>query len=259
MAIATSVIAAYRYSNGALTTDSKASYTLTNVNTIANSSDGKSGYCADAGTTNTNKYLYRDDTYGMLGSTAKSYAFWWKCTTAPSSGVQQMMFRHLYGGSAVGNYANCAYRNNAGTYEIVMNSSPSIMNVAYTLTVGTWYHFVVTVPANNTGNLTCYVNGSSIGTLGNWSQNYALTTKCAMFADHAGTSNSPGELDEFYIFNEVISSGDITTLATGAGAGLYPFSAGPANLKSYNTNLTANIKSINTNLIANVKSLDTNV
>lgn len=33
---------------------------------------------------------------------------------------------------------------------------------------------------------------------------------------------------------------------------------GPANLKSYNTNLKANIKSINTNLIANVKSIDTN-
>ena len=34
---------------------------------------------------------------------------------------------------------------------------------------------------------------------------------------------------------------------------------GPANLKSYNTNLKANIKSIDTNLIANVKSFDTNV
>jgi hypothetical protein len=33
---------------------------------------------------------------------------------------------------------------------------------------------------------------------------------------------------------------------------------GPANLKSYNTNLAANIKSINTNLIANVKTLNTN-
>lgn len=35
--------------------------------------------------------------------------------------------------------------------------------------------------------------------------------------------------------------------------------AGPANLKSYNTNLKANIKTINTNPIANVKSLNTNV
>jgi len=33
---------------------------------------------------------------------------------------------------------------------------------------------------------------------------------------------------------------------------------GPANLKSYNTNLKANIKTINTNPIANVKSLNTN-
>jgi len=38
-----------------------------------------------------------------------------------------------------------------------------------------------------------------------------------------------------------------------------PPASGPANLKSYNTNLKANIKSINTNLIANCKSLDTNV
>jgi hypothetical protein len=35
--------------------------------------------------------------------------------------------------------------------------------------------------------------------------------------------------------------------------------SGPANLKSYNTNLKANIKTINTNAIANCKSLNTNV
>lgn len=35
--------------------------------------------------------------------------------------------------------------------------------------------------------------------------------------------------------------------------------SGPANLKSYNTNVKSNIKSINTNAIANIKSLDTNV
>lgn len=40
---------------------------------------------------------------------------------------------------------------------------------------------------------------------------------------------------------------------------LVPIVSGPANLKSYNTNLKANIKSVNTNLIANIKSLDTNV
>lgn len=45
----------------------------------------------------------------------------------------------------------------------------------------------------------------------------------------------------------------LTSIAPSASA------SGPANLKSYNTNLAANIKSINTNPIANVKSLNTNV
>lgn len=40
---------------------------------------------------------------------------------------------------------------------------------------------------------------------------------------------------------------------------LRPAISGPANLKTYNTNLKANIKSINTNLIANIKSLNTNI
>lgn len=38
----------------------------------------------------------------------------------------------------------------------------------------------------------------------------------------------------------------------------YTATAGPANLKTYNTNVAANIKTINTNAIANVKSLNTN-
>lgn len=38
----------------------------------------------------------------------------------------------------------------------------------------------------------------------------------------------------------------------------YVAPSGPANLKSYNTNVKSNIKSIDTNLIANVKALNTN-
>lgn len=38
----------------------------------------------------------------------------------------------------------------------------------------------------------------------------------------------------------------------------YTVAVGPANLKTYNTNLSANIKTVDTNAIANVKTLDTN-
>lgn len=60
-------------------------------------------------------------------------------------------------------------------------------------------------------------------------------------------------------FNLVIT-GPNTDDFWGVAASFAPAAAsGPANLKSYNTNLKANIKSVNTNLIANVKSLNTNV
>jgi hypothetical protein len=45
----------------------------------------------------------------------------------------------------------------------------------------------------------------------------------------------------------------ITNIAPSTGG-----SSGPANLKSYNTNVKSNIKSIDTNPIANIKSLNTN-
>lgn len=48
--------------------------------------------------------------------------------------------------------------------------------------------------------------------------------------------------------------GEIFLLAVSPAAA----ASGPANLKTYNTNVKANIKSINTNVIANVKSLNTN-
>ena len=45
----------------------------------------------------------------------------------------------------------------------------------------------------------------------------------------------------------------------GAFASFPAVASGPANLKTYNTNVVANIKTINTNVIANVKTLNTNV
>jgi len=56
--------------------------------------------------------------------------------------------------------------------------------------------------------------------------------------------------DSNYSVAKMIISGNWVCVGTAAG---------PANLKSYNTNLKANIKNINTNLIANVKKLNTNI
>lgn len=223
MALSTNQVAHYKLDD---VSDSVGSYTLTNNNSVAFNA-AKLGNGADGGSSNTNKSLSRDDAYGMLGSTAKTYSFWGKITTNPTAGNSMMFFRHLYGGSAVGNYANIMYYNNAGSYEIKMPTSPAGMTVAYTLTVGVWYYFAVTVPANNTGNLTCYVNGVAIGTTPNWSQNYALTTRIALLADHVLASNLSGMVDEFTIYSRELSVDELLQIHNSGRANAFPLTDTP--------------------------------
>jgi len=135
---------------------------------------------------------------------------------------------------------------------------------AQVLTNGTWYHLVVTwhITGTNTNTATFYVNGSSIGTA-NGTNVDALNSNNQSFQigtnDEGTNSFLNGAIDEVGLWSRALSSTEVTQLYNG-GAGLqYPFTAGPSNLKTYNTNAKSNCKTINTNLIANCKSLDTNV
>jgi hypothetical protein len=87
---------------------------------------------------------------------------------------------------------------------------------------------------------------------------WEITTSCValQYTTQGGLFPSCFRIDTNHYINFWSASGQFgyAEVFTVEGQAL-----GPANLKSYNTNLKANIKSINTNLIANVKSLDTNV
>jgi hypothetical protein len=87
---------------------------------------------------------------------------------------------------------------------------------------------------------------------------WEVTTSAATF--EFDTQNNLGgscfKIDTNHFIDFWIGSGTTTNNFAQVFTVELPAS-GPANLKSYNTNLKANIKSINTNLIANVKSLDT--
>ena len=87
---------------------------------------------------------------------------------------------------------------------------------------------------------------------------WAVTTKSTAleFDTTLGQFNAPLKVDTSHYIN---------FWRGGAGIGYSQIfqvegaAAGPANLKTYNTNAKANIKTINTNPIANIKSLNTNV
>jgi len=117
--------------------------------------------------------------------------------------------------------------------EVVTQITPSASNGSYdTWTLNTTGKGLVNMTGKSHYGLV-WANDISNTTPPNTNRNYRTWD----MADWTGTAKDPKLV--------------ITHSASSA--------SGPANLKSYNTNLKANIKSIDTNLIANVKSLDTNV
>jgi len=108
--------------------------------------------------------------------------------------------------------------------------------IGSSLSASTWYLVDVEYDIDADTVRGRYHNGTS------WSSYTATTT--------AGTAASKIEI---YVNNNT-TGGAAVDLITGTN----PFTSGPANLKTYNTNPLANIKTINTNVIANVKTLDTN-
>lgn len=116
--------------------------------------------------------------------------------------------------------------------------------------------------------ITLSVANSWVALVGRSPSNAPVATSTSFVRKQNGTSGDAGwTLDS----NKFRASGSNTLSWTTSGSCItyYAFSSiapvgaggasGPANLKSYNTNLKANIKSINTNPIANIKSLNTNV
>lgn len=107
------------------------------------------------------------------------------------------------------------------------------------------------------------IGSASTKTVSTWPANYENLIERSY---DSGTASTSAMASKFWSGSGAETPGAWTMSSTAVTQGfvsttiaLRPAAAsGPANLKSYNTNLKANIKSINTNLIANVKSLNTN-
>ena len=102
-----------------------------------------------------------------------------------------------------------------------------------------------------------------------WLVSMARNISTGAIAPSTGTTGrTDGTLHDTGDSNGTVGTGSQSMVWTDGSGNAYGIifslapavaASGPANLKSYNTNLKANIKSIDTNLIANVKSLNTNV
>jgi hypothetical protein len=211
------------------------------------------------------EYLSVADGGGVDPSGAFTFSFWIKYEEVPGSGVDDGWVGKW---NSTGNQRSVAIGgyNNAGTqqaYFLVTGNGSSNIG-AFTnsgISAGNWYHIVAIYSPSTYVDL--YVNNSRI-------QNTTASVPASIFNGTAEfrvgdfvSASVPfdGVIDEVGYWSRAITSTEVGELYN-SGSGLaYPFgsASGPANLKSYNTNLKANIKSINTNPIANIKSLNTNV
>lgn len=222
----------YRMNSGALTTDSKGSYTLTNTNTVGETANGKYGYAANWGNTQANnKRLTVGGQVGILGSGSKSMFCWAKLNTEISS--NSYFFLHIIlndNGSNQGAVWQLKYSYNSGTRRIECNifnngTNPSIL---YNVALGTtlWHHIGW---VDNAGTISMYLDGQSVGTpISRPALNQNYGAEFNIGNDNNGLYGIAGMIDEVCVFNSALTAAEILTLYKETPSGNSPmfFSGG---------------------------------
>lgn len=193
--------------------DSKASYNLTNNNTVSFAA-AKFSNGADFGSANTDKSLTIANQFGISAGGSRSYAFWIKMKTEISSGDQCFFWTANSDGRV--NY-RIEYQYNSGTRRLVfVRFKPNVGEdyVAYTITLGTsdFYHLAITWDGSN---IRAYVNGVLVGTtastgLGTGSESANFHIGYAEASNYASCI-----IDDFAIFSKALSASEILSLYSG--------------------------------------------
>lgn len=209
------LIAYYRFNSGALTTDSKGSFTLTNNNTVGEGT-GKFGIGADFGSSNSTKYFSRND--GVFTSQNKTLSLWVKLNTEISSG--EWYFAYSYN-KTDGREHNISYQYNSGTRRLDFRCSKTnvaAQDIFYNVTLGTssWHNIVLTF---NGSVIKGYLDGSPVGELnstGNGSTEYldvfGIGNSLSVANRNPGTGYASAIIDDISLFSRALSDDEILLL-----------------------------------------------
>lgn len=241
--------------------DAHGSNDLTDVNTVA-AATGIINDGADFESTNNESLTISDASQVGLDMTDDmSVSLWMKIESFPGS--KQLAFWDKY--KATANQRSVIFQV-IGSSQVLEcrvwsstdgNSNSTTTN---TLSAGTWYHIVVTYNAS-TGAIKIYIDGTeaSYSTSTTGASNIAQNTENIRIGARSYDTNiNPfdGIMDEYGVWNKVLSSAEVTELYN-SGAGLaYPFSAGSSNIKSMAGVAQADIKSVAGVANASIKSIN---
>lgn len=209
------LIAYYRFNSGALVTDSKGSFTLTNNNTVGETT-GRFGIGADFGSPNSTKYFSRND--GVFTSQNKTLSLWVKLNAEISSG--EWYFAYSYN-KTDGREHSISYQYNSGTRRLdfrCTKADVAAQDVYYNTTLGTssWHNIVLTF---NGSVIKGYLDGSPVGNLnstGNGATGYldvfGIGNILSVVNRNPGSGYASAIVDDIALFSRALSDDEILLL-----------------------------------------------
>lgn len=212
----------YRMESGALTTDSKGSYTLTNNGSVAETT-GKFGGGATTGTNNSSKSFSIGNDLGITGNDITMVA-WVKANQAVT-GDSWYICSQTDSGTHVNH--EVYYQDNSGVFNVwALRVKLGVGNV-YTYTnantdlTDDWHHVAYTYGADDKVRL--YIDGELIGTSDADSANGGASGESDQFT--IGKRSSGGafygdfSFDDVAVFNRELTGEEVTTLFTDGPSG----------------------------------------
>ena len=213
----------YRFNTGALTTDSKASYTLTNNNTVGETASGKFGYAADFGSSNTNKYFSIANSLGIDGDPC-SFSCWVKIRTEPATNTAFGITTQQNSNTKTRN--TILYEDNSGTKRLVFRRARNGIafdSFTYNVTLGTteWHNVVYTYDGTNVKGYLDGVYLNAVASSGNGNVTSQNNFDIGVEVDQNGgiSSYASSYVDDVVVFNRALTANEVAQIyKSGAGA-----------------------------------------
>lgn len=210
------LVAYYRLEN---TNDSKASFNLTNNNTVAfNAAKFNNG--ADYGSTNTNKSLTIANKLGITGGNI-TFLFWFKASVTPAEGVDFELCSQSDGTNFI--WYAMRYQRDSGNLQVRSfrnKSGVANQNDINAIDLGTTGFHMMAMTYDGT-TLKSYVDGSLLGsgTAASGSGSSGVSDNFAIGAAVGGGSDfTNGIIDDVAVFSRALSATEILNHYNGTDA-----------------------------------------
>lgn len=179
--------------------------TTTNVTISTTTTKLTNGSILFPGSTGVNQLVQIPST--TFTTNGVTIAFWAKITL--QSGVSPQFLFDFASGAAVNTVG--VWLSGTGAFQLMLYNSSSVGNsygLNYTLPDANWHHYCVTT-SQTSGVWSFYVDGSSIAVSITAYPTTAAMTTPYIGANHLGNANMNGNMNQFLVFNRVLTSNEI--------------------------------------------------